>query len=639
MQEEIMLKKFITFPFLIALMSFNGLNNTFETKEIKKADALASIETNVSDGKGEVYYNKSIDYVAGDDLEFIVTPEEGYQLEFVKFNDVEIERKSYGTFNVTLEETNTIEVSFYEISYVDVPDDFTYKEDDKGGLTITAYSGLDFDINVPSEHDGKKVVAIGDNAFQNSEIHNISLPSSITTIGTGAFKNSKELNSVKFDGGLETVGGAAFSGCVALANINLPDSTKIIGPQAFADCVSLAEFVFPKDLEIILDQAFMECKFLEEINIPDGVTFIGNEAFSSAENLRSINLPNTIKKLGNEVFSYNYYLEKVNVAPGGRGLWSKDDVLYYGNSLYLYPAQKKGDSFTVEYNPRPNTYILNVAPKAFYTTSYLKNVVLEEGIKRIDNKAFMNSYSIESVSLPESITSYGDSLFYGDRNLKTISLPSAFTTVPSSMFYYCLNLTEAKFKSKITSIGDRAFHKCSSLVSFDIPEGITDIPEYAFAECTSLTDITLPSTLKSIGDSAFYKTTSLKNISIPSSVTSFANEAFRGSGITSISIPAGTKSLEQGLLYGTSISEVDIPEGVTSIEFSALQEMGNLTKVILPKSLKTIGEYFLNDCPNIKEVDYRGTKDEFDKIEVTSDSRVTLDKLISEGKVTFDYKG
>lgn len=79
--------------------------------------------------------------------------------------------------------------------------------------------------------------SIGDRAFNMCvNLDNIEIPSSVKTIGGGAFIGCT-LTKIKFNEGLEKLGvagsiycmGGVFAGCTYLDNVELPDSVVEIG--------------------------------------------------------------------------------------------------------------------------------------------------------------------------------------------------------------------------------------------------------------------------------------------------------------------------------------------------------------------------------------------------------------------------
>ena len=93
------------------------------------------------------------------------------------------------------------------------------------------------ELTIPAQIDGVSVVEIGDEAFRESVLASIEIPSSVAKIGDSAFRDSADLNFVNIYGtGLQTVGNSAFRGCELLnstTSITLPSSVQSVGELAF----------------------------------------------------------------------------------------------------------------------------------------------------------------------------------------------------------------------------------------------------------------------------------------------------------------------------------------------------------------------------------------------------------------------
>ena len=74
--------------------------------------------------------------------------------------------------------------------------DFKYEVEDNGEVTIIDYMGTETTVNVPETIEGKTVTQIGNYAFEETDIVNVTLPDSITKIGYCAFHNCNELETI-----------------------------------------------------------------------------------------------------------------------------------------------------------------------------------------------------------------------------------------------------------------------------------------------------------------------------------------------------------------------------------------------------------------------------------------------------------
>ena len=166
---------------------------------------------------------------------------------------------------------------------------------------ITKYINNDIlDVVIPSDINGKKVVAIGNDAFKNLGLTNIVIPNSITNIGISAFRENY-LTSVTIPNSVTSIGDYAF-GENQLTSITIPDSVTSIGPSAFCDN-KLTSVTIPNSVTSIGDLAFRENQ-LTSITIPDSVTSIGNSAFYG-NNLTSVTIPNSVTSIGPSAFYGN----------------------------------------------------------------------------------------------------------------------------------------------------------------------------------------------------------------------------------------------------------------------------------------------------------------------------------------------
>ena len=140
--------------------------------------------------------------------------------------------------------------------------------------------------------------------FGCTSLPTINIPSSVRRIGYEAFMNCSKIDKVNLSNSLVTLDQYAFTNCTSLSEIKIPDSVKSIGTGAFEGCTSLVTVVLPKELQTIEDFVFHNCSSITGITIPDKVASIGNRAFSDCTHLASISIPPSVQAIGWQAF-YN----------------------------------------------------------------------------------------------------------------------------------------------------------------------------------------------------------------------------------------------------------------------------------------------------------------------------------------------
>ena len=155
----------------------------------------------------------------------------------------------------------------------------------------------------------------------------------------------------------------------------------------------------------------------------------------------------------------------------------------------------------------------------------------------------------------------------------------------------------------VTLILSYSFYK-TSIKEVVIPETVTKIGEAAFRECKSLEKVFLPSKLKEIHESAFMYCESLYFIELPSSLEYLSTDVFDGcKSLKSLRIPQNClRDLMLLVLGNSGIETIELSEGITSIPDKGFWAMHTLKKLILPTTLKEIGESAIFVCPNLEEI-------------------------------------
>lgn len=69
-----------------------------------------------------------------------------------------------------------------------------------------------------------------------ADITNITIPDSVTSIGSATFSWCLRLTNVTIGNGVTSIGNSAFAGCSSLTSVTIGNGVESIGKRAFADC-------------------------------------------------------------------------------------------------------------------------------------------------------------------------------------------------------------------------------------------------------------------------------------------------------------------------------------------------------------------------------------------------------------------
>ena len=139
-------------------------------------------------------------------------------------------------------------------------------------------------------------VGICVNAFCDSKIQAVSLPSSLKYICSNAFNGCNNLKSISIPEGVEAIGDYAFNACQNLEGVDLREGLIHIGDTAFNCCEKLRSVTIPHTVKSIDSGAFRFCKGLESLVIPDIEIEIGRDAFNYCGDIPNIDIPERILK-------------------------------------------------------------------------------------------------------------------------------------------------------------------------------------------------------------------------------------------------------------------------------------------------------------------------------------------------------
>lgn len=182
--------------------------------------------------------------------------------------------------------------------------------DDKtigGSITERAWGSQYSDISSiviegADEASGTKgITNIGDRTLYSCYARSVTIPNSVTSIGTAAFAGDDHLTSIAIPDSVTSIGNQAFQNTSSLTSITLPSNLQSIGDWTFSSA-GLTNVTVPNSVTNIGDGAFSYMPNLTSITLPDNLISIGDVAFRGSTKLTSIVIPDSVTRIGSNAF-------------------------------------------------------------------------------------------------------------------------------------------------------------------------------------------------------------------------------------------------------------------------------------------------------------------------------------------------
>ncbi len=497
---------------------------------------------------------------------------------------------------------------------------------------------------------------IGDHAFKGcANLNAITLPPTITSIGNYAFGYSVDnlgypvpcssLQSIVIPPSVTSIGYYAFSRS-GLTEVILPPSVTSIGTLAFGDCDNLEYVYLPASVTSIEGNAFTGtsiwtievdqenpvydsrggCNAIiqTDINklitgckstvIPDDVVSIGVSAFENATGLTTINLPSSVESIGEYAFANcsgltTIYAERP-LPPTIYGntflnmVHSNVTVNVLCGALSDYKNAEIWSGLSFNYVDPCNIVFADANVKAICVTNWDTNrdgelsyteaaAVTNIGTVFRDNTSIISFNELQYFTGLVGLTTYA---FEGCSQLTSIILPNSIIITTNGTFSGCSSLTSVTLSSSLQRIANSMFQDCSALTHIDIPATVTTIGQDAFKGCSSLTSIVIPASTTTIYNTAFNNCHSLQSI-----VVEPENTVYDSRNACNAIIKTETNELVIGC------DNTEIPDDVVTIGANAFYGRSQMTTIVLPASVTSIGSTAFMGCGGVMEMHVNAT--------------------------------
>lgn len=242
--------------------------------------------------------------------------------------------------------------------------------------------------------------------------------------------------------------------------------------------------------------------------------------------------------------------------------------------------------------------VTTITSHALTGKTFLRTLIIENGVTTIGESAFLACGNLERVTLPDSLQTIEESAFSGCVNLKSISIPSSVTTIGPLAFSSCTALTDITLSNGLQTIGRSAFYDCHNVMNITIPASVTAIDGGAFARCFKLVEV--------------YNYSAL---SIETERESNGGVAYYAKAVYTMPHASKITTDENGfILYNNNVligyagkeTELTLPDDIIEIHQAAFFDCATLTKIEIPSSVRVVGTEAFTGCKNLSYNQYGG---------------------------------
>ena len=274
-----------------------------------------------------------------------------------------------------------------------------------------------------------------------SGIRCLIIGSGIKTIGSYAFADCTDLAEIIVPDGVISIGDGAFLQNSGAKRVVLPPSTVYIGHGALRDCSALTSVSLPDSMSnrLFLDM-FEGCTNLKSVDIPDGITDIYEGDLASCPNWTDIYYDNW-GRVWNRVVS-----NVRDSIPDRMNVHFKDNIYDSGSCGENVTWTLTADgTLTISGTGAMTDYTYDSRSPWYSCRTYIKRVVMQQGVTSIGGGAFSGCTSLTAAAIPSSVTYISGEVFSNCVRLAKVTIPKSVTSIDKNAFYYCESIADVYY--------------------------------------------------------------------------------------------------------------------------------------------------------------------------------------------------
>lgn len=485
------------------------------------------------------------------------------------------------------------------------------------------------------------VQTIGNYAFKYNSLKKLTLPSTIKSIGDGAFNSySGSLQSITCNAATPPTLGDDVFNIEITSSIKVPLASiaayrKVYGWKNYSNYYGGEEIIDGVAYRIDDKGAYVQAAIMteSEVSLAENVAFegaqyplykIADNAFAGNGSITLVTVPATVETIGSNAFkgvTYPIIKIKATTPPVLASKLPMFSAIVPPASVKAYKAANYWKEMTIIGEGKNDIEVTTSATvdlteaimtQAKITPASVTSIKVHGPLTNDDiiNALNTNMRSCYAIDLSDAeIEALPDGAFNGKIGLLEITLPAGLKAIGNNAFNGCFALrNEVTIPAGVETIGSYAFSGCRN-AKFNpaLPETLTAIGDYAFQNCANLYAVTLPASLQTIGDHAF-EASNVQEAVLPAGLKTIGAYAFRHcSNITRVTLPDGLTTLGEGAFQQCeALVTADLmnPMDITSIPRYAFDGCSGLRNVYLPFFIEAVGDYAFRGCASLRQIQF-----------------------------------
>lgn len=350
-------------------------------------------------------------------------------------------------------------------------------------------------------------------------------------------------------------------------------------------------------LNVLTAEDYYEIKRTGTVTLPNNIRYIPQRFFINMKNLKYIKLPESLEYIGDFAFR-NTSLQKV-----------------------VFPTSLKGIGYgvfaesNIEDADLSHTNLTYLGGNAFDDCDKLKNVILPDSLEILKEHVFSYTSALTHIKLSNNLKTIDTSCFYNS-SIENIDLPASLKILATRAFAYCSNLTSVIVPEGVERIEGAVFKSCNNLHEIFLPSTLTYLDNNAIMDCINLKYLFYNGPKENLISALWDPKTLISNLeakkvqiipySTPASI-SFLDDIILDEKLQLINEYNYDKNglmiqNDEVIACRKDVTTVVIPNNVKSIGDYAFYYCGNLISVTIPNSVTSIGSHAFVGCKSITHI-------------------------------------